>query len=1044
MAGPQPLYRAAGFFMVRTPTLPASEFLSITGVAPDDARRRLRELAERPLVRQALHVASPSLTSGLAHLGAHSLGTQSLGTQSKKSARAYSSLLRYLTRMSTRPTPYGLFSGIGVGRFAERTTLALATDPVLRTRTRADLGWLLTVIKRLDEDEALPDDTRVAANPVLYQVGGRAVLPYADVHGQSDNRNIGFRLTTPVTIALRMAATPGTTIGDIVHRIRDEVPGATEDKARTLVGQLWGMHVLTSDLRPAMTVALPEQELLKRLDNGEVREGLERTRALASAVDEHPGRADVSTVDELVRHQRAMAPEHTKDTFQLDTALAVTGAELSERVAADAAEAAELLMRVGSSARRQPHVVEYHAAFLERYGIGAEIPVLDLLSPEHGLDAPATYTMPVRATPLPRVATEPDGSRDRVLMPVLAEALRRGQDEIELTDELLERLTTWRPTEEKARPRPSLDLYAQIAATSREAIDSGDYRLVVSPGTMSDGGRTFGRFFDLVEETDLAELREFARAEEALCPDLVFADISYASARGRNGNVAVHPQVRRHEICVNTAPSVPEDHRIPLSDIVVGATVDRFYLRSRRLDKELRVTQGHMLNPMTAPNVCRFLLELSEDGFAPLAAFNWGAAAHSPHLPRLRRGRIVLSPALWRLPAHQFPEDGAEFAEALTRWREQWRVPRHVFLAVFDNRLALDLEHPLCVAELHAELARAARAKEEQPVVLHELLPDFSESWLSDVDGRGYFSEIVVPMLASTEEAVRRKPVTLAPLAHEPESRRRLPGDEWIYLKLYSALSQHDDIVSGPLSEFATALRTEGVVDRWFFIRYSDPYPHLRFRLHVPDPAAVPGVLARVLAWGGQVVEAGLANDIALSSYDVELERYGGPDAYDAVEATFEANSAVCAALVRYLKANPGLSPDVVCTLAQHSLYRDWGTTPSTVDKVSDAMRTRFKEVRTLLCDLLEPWDAHPDPQAREHLDALTAILAGQRDSVRAAGERVREVAASGRLVGTEGRVLGSLAHMQANRLLGIDNARENECYQLWALALRLIKGRPS
>ncbi|MCP3802260.1 lantibiotic dehydratase [Allokutzneria sp. A3M-2-11 16] len=1028
------VYRAAGFFMVRTPTLPADEFLSITGGSADDARRRLRELAEEPLVRQALHVASPSLTAGLAHLGG----------SSKKSARAYSSLLRYLARMSTRPTPYGLFSGIGVGRFAERTTLALAADPVGRTRTRADLGWLLTVIKGLDEDEAFPDETRVAVHPMLYQVGDRAVLPYADVHGQADNRNIGFRLTAPAAIAVRMAGRPGTTVGDIARRIVEEVPGATGAKARGLVKQLWDLHVLTSDLRPAMTVALPEQDLLKRLDQGEVRDGLERTRALATAVDECAGRADVSTVDELVRQQRAMAPEHTKDTFQLDTALAITDADLSSRVAADAAEAAELLLRVGSSAKRRPHLVEYHTAFLERYGIGAEVPVLDLLSPERGLDAPATYTMPTRTTPLPRMANERDNSRDLILMPVLAEALRSGQDEIELTDELLERLTTWRPTGEQARCRPSLDLYAQVAASSREAVDSGDYRFVVAPGTMTDGGRTFGRFFDLVDGSALAELREFARAEEALCPDLVFADLSYASPRGRNGNVAVHPQVRSYEICVNTAPSVPEENQILLSDIVVGATVDRFYLRSRRLDKELRVTQGHMLNPSTAPNVCRFLLELSEDGFAPLADFDWGAATAFPHLPRVRRGRIVLSPARWHLFTHQFPEDGAEFAESLSRWRAEWRVPRHVFLAVFDNRLALDLEHPLCVAELHAELARARRADQKRPVVLHELLPDFSQAWLSDVDGRGYFSEIVVPMLARTEESVRRKPVALDPPAHGAASRRRLAGDEWIYLKLYSALTQHDDIVGGPMPELAAALRAEGVVDRWFFIRYADPYPHLRFRLHVPDPGAVPGVLARVLAWGKQVVEAGLANDIALSSYDVELERYGGPEAYDAVEATFEANSAVCAGLVRYLRANPDLSPDVVCTMAQHSLYRDWGAAPSTVDTVPDAMRTRFKEVRTLLCDLLEPWDAHPDPVARQHLDALTTILAGQRESLRAAGERVRELAAAGRLVGTEGRVLGSLAHMQANRLLGIDNERENECYQLWSLALRLIKGRPA
>src|SRR5918993_1260334 len=57
-------------------------------------------------------------------------------------------LLRYRIRMATRPTPFGLFAGVGVARWADRTDLALAGPP--RTRTRLDMEWLLRLVLPLE------------------------------------------------------------------------------------------------------------------------------------------------------------------------------------------------------------------------------------------------------------------------------------------------------------------------------------------------------------------------------------------------------------------------------------------------------------------------------------------------------------------------------------------------------------------------------------------------------------------------------------------------------------------------------------------------------------------------------------------------------------------------------------------------------------------------------------------------------------------------------------------------------------------------------
>lgn len=58
-------------------------------------------------------------------------------------------------------------------------------------------------------------------------------------------------------------------------------------------------------------------------------------------------------------------------------------------------------------------------------------------------------------------------------------------------------------------------------------------------------------------------------------------------------------------------------------------------------------------------------------------------------------------------------------------------------------------------------------------------------------------------------------------------------------------------------------------------------------------------------------------------------------------------------------------------------------------------------------------------------------------------GDRVRKLAHDGRLLTTEHSLVGSLAHMQANRLLGLDRELEDRSAMLWALTLRTASNGP-
>src|SRR6266852_9809966 len=63
--------------------------------------------------------------------------------------RIRAKLLRFLIRMSTRPTPFGLFAGVALGHWGAITDLALSAEPP-RTATRPDMAWLLPFVQKLE------------------------------------------------------------------------------------------------------------------------------------------------------------------------------------------------------------------------------------------------------------------------------------------------------------------------------------------------------------------------------------------------------------------------------------------------------------------------------------------------------------------------------------------------------------------------------------------------------------------------------------------------------------------------------------------------------------------------------------------------------------------------------------------------------------------------------------------------------------------------------------------------------------------------------
>jgi class I lanthipeptide synthase len=144
----------------------------LTGDTPEHLREWrswLRRVWEREALVEAIEIASPVL--------ARRVGDVCGGRvqQPRRVRRVVESVIRYLLRMTSRATPFGLFAGVAPLRIDSAASVRWGGRH--RAAARPDAAWLAELITHL---EARPDVLRrlpVVANNLGFVRGDRLVVP---------------------------------------------------------------------------------------------------------------------------------------------------------------------------------------------------------------------------------------------------------------------------------------------------------------------------------------------------------------------------------------------------------------------------------------------------------------------------------------------------------------------------------------------------------------------------------------------------------------------------------------------------------------------------------------------------------------------------------------------------------------------------------------------------------------------------------------------------------------------------------------------------
>ncbi|WP_433498548.1 lantibiotic dehydratase [Sphaerimonospora sp. CA-214678] len=996
-----------------TPDQTIGPWPDLTGQAagPASWRRWLQQIVRIPGFMIAVEQASPVLARRVRGICD--------GTRTAESdvRRAVLAVMRYLLRASGRATPFGLFAGIAPAHIADLPAVRAGYGH--RAVVRADAAWLTAVIERLEAEPELRPRLKVLANGLAFERDGHLVLEHRS-SGSAGGApaHVRVRATRPVRAALALAGGP-IRLGDLKDKLAADFPSVSADVIGTLLAGLVAQRLLITNLRPAMTVSDPLGYLVRELDAvcaGKVPEVAGMVGRLREIAAEMAQCDDAPTPATAYRHRACLAVAMAAVRPTATPALAVdlrmdVDLTVPHAVAAEAAKAAGVLVRLAPRSDLGPGWAAWHSRFLERYGPRALVPVVDAVDADIGIGYPGGYLGAPPERPFGGLT-----ERDVKLLAMAQQAALGRRREVLLDDAMVTDLAT---VPFGAHAQPTTELTVRLHAPSMRALRDGEFTLAIV-GVSRTAGTTTGRFLYLFGDDDRNRITALYAALPTATRDALTVQVSVAAPHTATENVARAPQVMAHLLPLGEYHDDGGDSggRIPLEDLAVTADAHRIYLVSRSRRQPVEPVVLNAVNPVTHTHpLVRFLTEATNALNVPCTVFDWGAAARLPFLPALRYGRTMLSPARWLLAARDLPGPGARWPEwdrALAAWRDEVALPQNVYLGTGDQRIGLDLSEPAHRALLRAQVERTGTA-------LLRATPETAGTagWIG-----GHAHEIVVPL------ATTRQPTRTPPWLKETEVTSRdhghLPGcDGRFSLKLYGHPDRQTSILTRHLPPLLHELGDQA---EWWFLRYHDPDPHLRLRLTLPPDRFTPATAA-IGAWSQRLRQAGLVAHVQWDTYFPETARFGGSAAMATAEAYFAADSAT--ALAQLTTGSQANGPDLRALTAASML----DITLALITDAAEAMNWLVKHART---------DASPPARALYDQAVTLANPNDHRDlAAQPAGEHIvscwarrrTALAAYRRALEKNGTppsvLLPELLHLHHVRIAGTSQSGERACLHL-------------
>ncbi|NML58268.1 lantibiotic dehydratase family protein [Chryseobacterium cheonjiense] len=705
-------------YVVRTPLFSRENFQkNVNGCSISN--EELKAICKNSVFHEAIYLASPYVYNELIRW---------LNSEKEFSPKEFQKLkttiLKYFSRTSTRCTPFGLFSEVGLGTFSNEPKNNYNSNVNKIRDTKLDMHFLVGLSQHFVQNPEIRNHLLFFPNNSIYQVGSK--IRFVEYEYTKEKREYIIS-SAPLSQALQQVLSfsgQGKTMQQIAKILmNDEI---TEEEAIEFIDELIDNQVLISELEPIVSgsdVLEVIISVLNRIGAKNENEILVSIQKRLKELDQNIGNS-ASSYAEIEKLIQSFNVEYKSNhLFQTDLYYKNV-INLPSFWKKELKQAISFLNKI-SLPQKETHLDKFKKAFYERFET-QEVSLSYALDTEVGIGYQQDAAIKGLHSYLENLELPlPNGKSNlkiefdpiqQVLNEKLQKALLHSQYIINLSDE------DFKGFDENWNDLPdTISFMAEIISQNNRE------KLFLNGGGGSSAANLLGRFCS--EKSGVQDLTQKITQKEEMLRQAqhdngeILAEIIHLP-EARIGNIIRRPILRQYEIPYLAQSVLPEENQIPVNDLYISLKNNKIVLRSKRFNKEVKpyLTNAHNYSANPLP-VYHFLCDLYSQNIRSGLYFNWGDLKYIYNfLPRVEYKNIILSKASWKITNKEINKfsllisDKDQLFTELENWRKLKQIPQWIQWVKSDNKLTVNLKNYDLVKMLIDSV------KNEESIVIEEFL----------------------------------------------------------------------------------------------------------------------------------------------------------------------------------------------------------------------------------------------------------------------------------------------------------------------------------
>ncbi len=774
----------------------------------------------------------------------------------KKKKRILLSLKKFIIRSATRPIPFGAFAGISI----QNISISKSNESnSIKRKLRIDMSILSKIIKSIENNHELVNHLPYQLNNTLYDLSNhyrfyeisRASEPKIQI-SSLDKSTILKRIITDLKNCK-------INFNQLYLKFKDEFD---RDELLIFFKELVEMCFFISDIEINISAKDDFQEIKKFLNNAEIKntENAVLYFNLIFEIENYIKKVEKASIgnffpdehDKLIFHLRKVGIniDNDEQLFHVDLIHFVNeDLSFSAKELKKINESIKLLSSISSENNHKLKLNNFKKIFFEKYESKA-VPLLEVLDIDLGIGFPVNKSI---------------GNNCSNFFESEFVEEKRSNNDFNLSDWLIDKIeSNVNPTALQIHKSdlPDSFPYEKFPNTFYvvgQILDEGQILIQNVGGT--SGSTLLSRFTNI--DNDIEELCDRISNFEITCStEVVFADIVWIE-NYKVGNISRRISHFEYEIPIFYESSKNQMNTIFLEDLLVSIQNNEIILTSKQLKKRVipRLSNAHNYNHSNNP-IYKFLCSIQNQknhNFDLSLDFN---KSFKRYFPRIFYENIILLPAHWIMHRKEIKpfEDEKNQYYYLSDYFKKWNFSQFVLLVQGDNELLIDTHNEAYLDILLDEL------KKNERIIL-------KESFINPSKKDGYINQFILPLKKSepTSEFAFDKIHTTPKVIN----RNYFPGSEWIYFKIYCSNNVSNDVLIEIHEKLILYLKEEGLIHKWFFVRFFDPHHHLRLRFNISSRAVSIDIQKLLYEKLKKYLKNEIVWKIKIDTYQREIERYG-------------------------------------------------------------------------------------------------------------------------------------------------------------------------